>query len=238
MNLVRLALLVLASGCVLTADGAERSASHSSSDLLPAPTGPLRVDFGEDTTLGEILSAFAANTGQHVLLDGRTEAVLAQRPVVLGGATEVPAAEVYAFVEGLLYFHDLFVAPIKGGERPLLGVYSEGHGLRKATPMDVAEQELERYADHPALLIRTTVQLTKTDVRQLATSLRAMLMDTNTQLLLPVGDNSILMGGTGSDVARLARTMRAIDEDAGRAQAARQAKRAEGEPDPSKEGAR
>jgi len=222
MQIVQLGLAALACGCALThgpADGSKNPEPRAESRLhgelqepiLPPPTGPLELVLDQETTLLQILQGLAEITGQHVVMSGQAEAQLLTRPVVLGGTSEIPADEVYEFVEGLLVFHGFYLAPIKGGERPILGVYSRENS-RLARRFVVPADRLETFAKHPALLLQTTIELPHTDVRQLSTSLRAMLTDTNTQLLLPVGSHGLLLGAPSQHLIDLVGQLKRIDE--------------------------
>jgi len=215
MQIVSLGLAVLACGCALTHSPAEsaeaRLTCRTDEPILPPPSGPLELILDQETTLLQILQGLAENTGQHVVMSGQTEAQMLQRPVVLGGTTEIPADEIYEFVEGLLVFHGFTIAPIKGGERPVLGVYS-GQNARSARRIVVSVDRLGAFAGHPALLLQTTIELPHTDVRQLSTSLRAMLTDTNTQTLLPAGESSLLIASPAGQLIDFVTQLREIDE--------------------------
>ncbi len=89
----------------------------------------------------------------------------------------------------------------------------------------VPVEQIEVYADHPARLITTTLELEWTDVRTLSNSLRTMLTDANTQQIIPVGSsNSVILTGFCPNVVDLVRMLRMINE-AGRAAEARRAER-------------
>jgi hypothetical protein len=81
----------------------------------------------------------------------------------------------------------------------------------------VPESELAQWAQHPATLITTTIDLPSTDVRTLSNSMRSMFTDANTQQIIPVGNSSLIVTGFAGNVAALARLMHAID-DVSRAQ--------------------
>jgi general secretion pathway protein D len=78
----------------------------------------------------------------------------------------------------------------------------------------VAPEELDRYADQPAVLIHTVVDLPHVDARQLSTSLRQMFPDQQTQSILPVSGTSLILTGFGSDVAAMVRMLKFVDEAA------------------------
>jgi len=192
-------------------------------DELPAAREGLAIpefDAG-DVSLGDLVREFARVTDQHVVMSQETRDHLQQTPVVVGGMSEIPPGEVYGFVEGLLYFHGFFTAQLKGGQRPLLGLYS-GREVAMAPRKAVKEADLGKYADHPAFLIQTVVELENLDVRQLTTSMRGLLRDTNSQTILAVGDHGVALSGTGRIVMDWTEVMRATNEQA-RAQRAKRA---------------
>ncbi len=224
MRLAQITLAVVAASCAVL-PGSERllgSSGTTPGDVLPPATSSLSLALDAESTLAELLDGLARVTGQHVVMSEYTAALLTEPSGVLGGAVEVPADEVYPFVESILSFHHLYFAPLKGGQRPVLGVYSgRGPGNSRPPRVWLSAEELEAFAEHHALLVTTTVTLPNTDVRQLSTSLRAMLTDTNTQLLLPVGSSSLMLGGTAAHVAGLIETLQALDRLEGERQAER-----------------
>jgi len=181
-------------------------------DLPAAEEGLALPDFdAEDVTLGDLLRDFARVTDQHVVMTETTRTAMQHTPVVVGGMSEIPPEEVYPFVEGLLFFHGFFTSQLKGGKRPLLGVYSQREA-NLAPRKAVMAADLGKYEDHPAFLIQTVIELPHVDVRQLSTSMRGMLRDTNTQMLLAVGDHGIALAGTGQFVTEAAKLMQEVDE--------------------------
>jgi general secretion pathway protein D len=77
----------------------------------------------------------------------------------------------------------------------------------------VTPDELDKYADQPAVLITTVIDLPNTDVRNLSNSMRPLFPDQNTQQLIPVGTtNSVVIMGFGSQVASTVKMLRFIDE--------------------------
>jgi hypothetical protein len=96
----------------------------------------------------------------------------------------------------------------------LLGVYHRSSNVRTAQRVEVPAERLHELADHPALLVRTSLDLAPLDVRQLATSLRGLLTDTNIQALVPAGQHSLILQGTGQHVLHLTGMLRSVQRAA------------------------
>ncbi|MEW6072959.1 MAG: hypothetical protein AB1726_10270 [Planctomycetota bacterium] len=190
-------------------------------DLLPPATRALVVPgtAEADPSLLDLLGELALCTGQKLLMDDPTRQYLRTTSLPLLAATEVPAGEVYTFAEAILFHHGVYLAPVKGGHVPMLGVYVPNVG-RGQTPMlrmnwvSVPPETISHYLDHPALLVETAVHLPSTEVRQLATTMRQLWPDQYTQAMVPVGDHGVLIRGTGRDVARTVAFLLRMDEQA------------------------
>ena len=211
MRILKPLILSVSLGCTVIPGPTIRAANVE--DPLPVPSSALDIPQfeAEGTTLGDLVSEFARISGQHLVMNQPTRAALNQTPFVVGGAATIPPEEVYAFLESLLFFNGFVTARLKAGTRPLLGIYLiRESALAPRLPVD--EDELGRFASHPAFLIQTVVQLEHLDVRQLSTSLRGIIRDTNTQTLLALGDHGVALQGTGQWVADITAVMRACNE--------------------------
>ena len=61
---------------------------------------------------------------------------------------------------------------------------------------------VERYAEHPALLVQTVVDTSPLDARQLVSTIRPLIHHNQWQAILGMGSsNSVILRGTGADVA-------------------------------------
>jgi len=208
-------LLLVAVSLSCTSLPRASAVSELQDDLPPATEGLALPAFeAEGVTLADLVREFARVTNQNIVMTEDSRARLQLIPVVVGETGEIPPAEVYAFVEGLLCFHGFYTAQLKGGDHPLLGIYSgfSGRDLPLAPRKTVRAEDLNAYSDHPAFLIQTVVELPHVDVRQLATSMRAILRDTSSQTLLSVGDHGVALAGTGQWVADIARVMLEVDD--------------------------
>jgi type II secretory pathway component GspD/PulD (secretin) len=260
---MRIAMLVsLLVAFVPSAGCASASAAESSprslepagtapvADPFPTPSAGLKIQIapGEEMSLEKLLDEFSRVTGQNLLITEQTCQALKASPTGLNRSVDVPASEVYAFVESVLTHNQHVFEVLSDHEPRLLAVHNVAQ-LRDSNRSlsDLAQyvpaKDIGLYARHPAVLVTTMVELPSTDVRMLSNSLRTMLSDTITQQIIPVGNtNSLVLGGSGASVANLVTVLRECDEGARRAEEARQkekaAERKEREESKAKEGKR
>jgi type II secretory pathway component GspD/PulD (secretin) len=192
-------------------------ASAKVEPLLPAPSGPLDVSAaaGAHLSLDELLARLSKLTGVTFSMDERVRGLLLHSSVALSQEKRVPVADVYPWVESILQQNGYSLAVLKSGESPLVGVYSPIGGSPSQPPsLAVDADHMDECRMHPALLVTTTVHLPHTDVRTLGNSLRAITSDPSAGSgIIPVGNtNSVILTGTGRNVADLVAMLRTIDE--------------------------
>lgn len=230
---ILLSVLLLGGLAFVPVDSAAPSAARE--DVLPPAIRTLVVpgNVEEQPTLLELLRELGKCTGQEILMDNEAEELLSTQHLPLLAGAEVPAAEVYPFVEGILAHHSVYVAPVKSGSVPVLGVYPTAL-LQRSGPSNqrasiawtvVKAEELSHFEDHPALFIQTVIHLPSMDVRQVATSMRVLFSDPFTGSVVPIGDHSLLVRGSGRTVAQTVEFLR-LCEEAEKAHA--EARRAQG----------
>lgn len=218
----------LGGGLLLTAarEPAERSAAGVD-ELFPAPSRGLVIPADDTEGEGEanlldLLGEFGRATGHTLVVTDEVRGLLSRvRPGLLSQVS-VPPERVYSFVEGLLSFHEFVLVPLHESEPRLLGVQSLSGGSARNTIKQrcfyVPPDEIEAWADHPAVLVSTVVTFEHLDVRQLTTSLRPLMPDQSTQSMLNAGSsNSVVLQGFGAGIARLVHMLRIVDAEAGRA---------------------
>lgn len=225
MRLAHFTVFVLASCSIAPAAPASGAAETHAPDLgLPAVRAPLEFPAGqEEVTLAWLLAELGRLTGQELSMDPglRQQLEAAKEPFEI--RSPVPAEEVYAFVEAMVLRENVFLAPLKGGTRPVLGVFGSARGQQtfncaQAIPVTVAR--LGELDAHPAVLCQLVLHFDNIDTRQLQTQLRQLLVDnTGAQQVVPCGDRSLLIQGPGAKMAGLARLLAEVD----RASAARPA---------------
>jgi len=191
---------------------------------FPAPSGAITIaattaDGGP--SMADVLRDFARAAGQNLSISTATRAALEATPAGLIASAEVPAAQVYSFVEGLLVERGFVMSELRDQEPRLLGIYNQQEGL-SAPAQWVPADQLERFRAHPALVVLTVLCLEELDVRQLGNSLRALGGGVGSGVV-PIGStNSVLLMGTGRNVADLAQVMLAANEAAGASRKARE----------------
>ena len=180
------------------------------------------LNFSEDPserlTLEEFVKLCQEATGRNFTYNDTTQASLAGGKVVMFGPKEVPKEDFYAFFQIQMFINDFVCVEVGPPHISVTLIQALNAGQRgannlKQKAIHVLPSELADYADQPATLITTVLSLPNTDVRQLSTSLRAMLTDTNTQTLLPAGANSIILQGFGSYIFSLSRLLQIIDDE-------------------------
>jgi hypothetical protein len=184
---------------------------------LPPVRAALEFPAGErEVTLGWLVGELARLSGQELTMTPtlRQQLDVSREPLEL--TTPVPAGEVYAYVEGMLATHGFLIAPVKSGERPVLGVYGSSarrgpvEGDVRAVPIEPGE--VEALAAHPALLCQVMLVFENLDSRQLQTQLRQLLVDmSGTQQVVPAGDRGLLVQAPGARLAGLVRLLREVD---------------------------
>jgi hypothetical protein len=217
MLLARILVLFLApAGCAsLSASPQEGSAADPFG--FPAPSGPLVLpQEDEQVPLSWLVQELARLTGQELVFDPQVRQLIQNSAQPLLTRTPVPADEVYEFVEAILAHNDFFVAPVKGGTRPMLGIYAPTirAGSRVAAKaVVVAPTQLDALERHPALLCQMLIAFENVDTRQLQTQLRQLMVDqTGITQVVPCGDRALLLQGTSTTLVGLARVLAEVDE--------------------------
>ncbi|MEE2940153.1 MAG: secretin N-terminal domain-containing protein [Planctomycetota bacterium] len=190
--------------------------------LFPPATKAMVVTSGPDSekfTYYDLVRQYAQATDQEVSMTEATKEHLRSRSVDLSRSF-VPVEQVQHTFETLLASAGFVLSPPKVPEVPIIGIWSkegpEAIALRGDTTFLEADQ-VARAAKHPAVLFTTTIDLPNTDTRQLANSLRTLIVDSNTQQMVPAGtSNSMVLVGLGEQIAGFAEAVREIDEAAGR----------------------
>lgn len=186
--------------------------------LLPPAKGPieLQVEGQVGPNLALALERLSAATGVHFTAHEHVRQQLASTDCGLLTSVSVPAAEAWVWVESLLQ-HEGFVLGILSADAPqLVAVYPlVPQGGRPFFPAyhTVPVSQIEALAEHPAVLVSTTLELPHTDVRQLGNSLRGLTTDpTGQQTVVPVGNsNSVILTGTGRGVLQLVTMLREVE---------------------------
>jgi len=204
--------------------------STAVADPFPTPSAGLKIQIapGEEMSLEKLLDEFSRVTGQTLLITENTCQALKASPTGLNRSVDVPANEVYSFVESVLAHNQHVLEVLSDHEPRLLAVHNlqqlrNGNRSLSDLAQYVPVANIGLYARHPAVLVTTMIELPSTDVRVLSNSMRGLLSDTITQQIIPVGNtNALVLGGSGASVANLVTVLRECDEGARRAEEARQ----------------
>lgn len=208
MALVPLALPAspVAAPVAATAQGDDAgSASSSAGLLLPPAHAGIEVPGNRDLTLADLSAAFAEATGLRVLVGSGTRQFLNDTPSgVLGGA-QVPAEDVYSFVESVFRRQGLVMERLGGDSLPIVALYAAQAG-RDGLPSSwsvVDPAQAASWRIHQVLLVQCAVDVAPLDAARVATTMRSLIRDTNTQNIVPLGGQaSLLLRGTASEVAQ------------------------------------
>lgn len=169
------------------------------------------------TSFEQMLDEFTRVTGVTLQMNKETQNLIKHYPLGLNQTLQVPASEVVRIVEVLMIANDFVFLRVSNEEPRVWIVQSLQAGGSRGGPQVrndavlIDEKDLPLCSDHPATLVTTTIELPNTDVRTLSNSMRTMFTDANTQQIIPVGSNSLILTGFAPNVAGLARLLHEID---------------------------
>ena len=170
----------------------------------------------EGMTLERFVGACQESTGRNFTYTQDTASTLRGARIRLYGTKEIPKEDFYKFFQIMMIINDFVCTKIGPDHLEVIMIQSLQTAARTNLRQDalfVLPENLQEFADQPATLIHTVLNLPNTDVRTLTNSMRAMLTDANTQQIIPVGNsNSLILTGFGSQVAALARMLLLVDE--------------------------
>lgn len=212
----------------LLAGALHRDASAAVPQEAEAPAVPRIQDeggvyvlnFAEKTGDGMKLLEFVKRcqevTGLNFVVPTESSTVMSQTELSMLGPKRVPKQDFYSFFQIIMFIHDFACVEVGPPGLSVIVIQNLNQqrqpGNIKQRAIYVQPEELERYADQPATLITTVLNLPNTEVRSLSNSLRALLTDQNTQNMLPAGNsNSIVLTGFGSNIVQLANLLLLID---------------------------
>ncbi len=157
-------------------------------------------------------------TGINFTYNDTTRGLLRNAKLQMFGRKRIPKGDFFSFFQIMMIINDFVCTKIGPDHLSVWLIQSlsgnrQGQTLKKDA-VYVAPDQLDRYADQPAVLIHTVVDLPNVDARQLSTSLRQMFPDQQTQSILPVSGSSLILTGFGSDVAAMVRMLRFVDKAA------------------------
>ncbi|MEX1024347.1 MAG: secretin N-terminal domain-containing protein [Planctomycetota bacterium] len=175
----------------------------------------LSEDPTSQVTLEEFIRICKEATGRQFTYNEQTAQQLAQANTFLLGSKRIPKESFYAFFQIMMFINDFVCIEVGPPELAIILIQSvtgNRAGGLKQKAIQVLPDDLERYADQPATLITTVINLEHTDVRALTVAMRGMMTDVNTQSLIPAGESSVILQGFGSYIASLAKLLYIVDE--------------------------
>lgn len=184
---------------------------------FPLPTAALVLpDTADDGQLDvfDLMQAFEKATGQTLVHDASIVGIAKMASIPIPGGTVVPPGEIYSLFESILFYNGFVLEKLKGGVVPLIGVHAlSTHRGGVLHFVEVGEGELEAYRDHPALLVRTVIDMGPTDARQVATSMRGLMADSRIQALVAT-HTGLVVAGPGRAVAELTSVLKLLRSQA------------------------
>lgn len=170
----------------------------------------------DSLTLETFVAICEQETGIAFTYTEETANLLRTSKVRLVGTKRVPKKEFYSFFQIMMIINEFVCSEIGADPLSVVMIDSLRTNSRSTIRSDaiyVPPERLEEYANQPATLITTVIELPNTDVRQLSNSMRSMVTDANTQQMLPAGNtNAMVLQGFGSTVVAMARMFKIVDE--------------------------
>jgi hypothetical protein len=216
LALVSILPLTLACQSAYASPGGAQPKAPPAGLLPPAKTAiEIQIAEGSQPSLSQVLQQLGASAGVSFTAVHSVRNELEQVPCGVLASVTVPPAEAWVWVESLLQNEGFSLGVLSASAPCLVAVYGPPRGgeanVRAYTTL--AASEIELLAEHPALLVSTTLELPHTDVRQLGNSLRGLTTDpTGAQNVIPVGNtNSVILTGGGRQVLQLVTMLREVE---------------------------
>jgi hypothetical protein len=185
--------------------------------LFPAPSAGLTCTPAD--TLMSVLERYCAATDLRVWVEPSLREDLAAQATGLPGPLTVAPDRVHAVVEALLAHRGVALSVLGSGRSALRVAQGTVEACApRPVVLDLEREGLARVADHPATLFCATLRLPQTEVRTLATSMRALLGDGRTTMLMALTEHFMVVQARGATTALLGAIVLGVDgrEAAGR----------------------
>jgi len=171
-------------------------------------------------TLEAFVKICQETTGVNFTYSEETKSALSKAKLRMFGQKRIPKSDFYSFFQIMMIINDFVCSKIGPDHLSVIVISSLAQGGQRGGTLRneavyVFSEEMDRYADQPATLVTTVIDLPNTDVRTLSNSMRTMFTDANTQQIIPVGNsNSLIITGFGSNVASIVKMLRFVDDAA------------------------
>lgn len=170
-------------------------------------------------TLEQFVKHCQEVTGFNFTYTQETAAALGRLPLRMYGSKTIPKADFYQFFQIMMIINDYVCTKMGPDHLAVIQIQSvtpqagRGQGGPRKDAIYVFPDELDKYADQPAVPITTVVDLPNTNVRDLSNSMRQMFTDPNSQQIIPVGNsNSLIITGFGSNVVSIVKMLKFVDD--------------------------
>ncbi|MCB9916382.1 MAG: hypothetical protein H6828_14735 [Planctomycetes bacterium] len=186
-------------------------------DLVEQDAWRLQFPEGEEgMTLQQFVKICQQNTGINFTFTKDTEQLLNTTKVQMFGPKVIPKKDFYSFFQIIMIINKFVCTRIGPEHMSVVVVSSMDSQARTSVRADavyITPEEVPSYADQPATLVQTVLNLPNLDVRTLGNSLRQFIVDPNTLVMIPVPEsNSLILVGFGSHIAALAHMLDLMNE--------------------------
>lgn len=196
--------------------------------LLPAATQQIEIPENRDLSLADLVDSLAQSTGLRFVVSSSTRQFLNDTPCgLLSGGVILPG-EVYPFVESVLKRHRVVFQRLAGDDVPVAALYALDGGGRDAGALgwsSVSADQIDAVANHHSLLVQCSLDVFPADARQMVSAARSMIRDSNYQNIISLGQSSMVVRGTGNEVAEMIQIFRLAAESEKAVLEAREAER-------------
>jgi hypothetical protein len=183
-------------------------------DPFPVPAEGLHLAAG--ATLSDLIREYGRVTDELVLVPHDTQMQIARRDESfaerLPGPIDVPPEAVHGFVEGVLWNEQCMIVDPSEAVPRMIAIRSletQERNLVGAEAPYAPVEHVEAWRDHPARLVRTVVALPDTDCYLLEGDLRS-LRGGDFFRIVPAGQHTVVVAGTGRQVAQAVPLLRKI----------------------------
>jgi general secretion pathway protein D len=174
-------------------------------------------------TLEQFVKHCQEVTGFNFTYTQETAATLGRIPLRMYGSKIIPKGDFYPFFQIMMIINDFVCTKIGPEHLSVIVIQStqpqagRGQGGPRTDAIYVFPEDLDKYADQPAVPITTVVDLPHTNVRDLSNSMRQMFTDPQSQQIIPVGNsNSLIITGFGSNVVSIVKMLKFVDDASGK----------------------
>lgn len=174
----------------------------------------------ESLNLEQFVKICQQTTGMNFTYSADTGKLLKQTTLRMFGQKRIPKSDFYSFFQIMMIINDFVCSKIGPDHLAVIVISNMAAGQQRGGSLRneavyVFADDIDRYADQPATLVTTVIDLPNTDVRTLSNSMRTMFTDANTQQIIPVGNsNSLIITGFGSNVASIVKMLQFVDDAA------------------------